>query len=345
MAIKILKPEDPRPVRRLICLLHGEPGVGKTTLAFSTDTAIMFDFDQGEHRGLNPSAVIPVKKWEDACDPNMASILADYDTVVVDTVGTAAKMLAYHLRGTNAMRIQDFGTLLTNMSNWMEAIRALDKDIVLIGHSRVDKRKKTVNGVEVEYEVIRPDMMGSSRNEIARYTDMMGYLHLHGNARLIEFQPREGIYAKDPVGLGTQQVPEGEYAVSGWLGRLLEQTRSQMNERHEEVANRIKRYAAERSEMETKARAADVHGLNEMMTELRNLRHKMPEVERLERARILRKIADDKGFVKSEESSGLVDVSAKPVEPSEDSYDEEPAGTGQQGMDIEREEERYSNVH
>ena len=60
MALKILSAAEPITVDRITLALYGDPGVGKTTLAFSADKPLLFDFDNGAHRASNRKDTVRV---------------------------------------------------------------------------------------------------------------------------------------------------------------------------------------------------------------------------------------------------------------------------------------------
>src|SRR5690348_5642891 len=92
MSLKITKASEPITVDRLNICLYGQPGAGKTSLAFTADAPLLLDFDQGAHRAANRKDTVRVQSWGDVAGVG-ADDLADYKTVVVDTAGRALDAL------------------------------------------------------------------------------------------------------------------------------------------------------------------------------------------------------------------------------------------------------------
>ena len=67
MAIPIIPADQALNVSAIITYIYADPGLGKTSLGFTADKAISFDFDRGAHRTgeLRRGAVVPVQQWSD----------------------------------------------------------------------------------------------------------------------------------------------------------------------------------------------------------------------------------------------------------------------------------------
>lgn len=50
MAIPIIPADQALNVSAIITYIYADPGLGKTSLGFTADKAISFDFDRGAHR-------------------------------------------------------------------------------------------------------------------------------------------------------------------------------------------------------------------------------------------------------------------------------------------------------
>lgn len=207
MALSIIPANQPLLVQAIIVYLYADPGLGKTSIGFTGDKAISFDFDKGSHRTgeLRRGAVVQVNRWADVANLTPQD-LAPYNTVVIDTVGAMLESIKTHLTLNSTNRQQD-GSLklkaqgLANnlFKQYVNTLIASGKDVVFIAHASEDQ-----SGDQVVY---RPDLGGKNRNELYRIADIMGYLTTvttgqGTNARVISFKPCPTHHAKNAGGLG-----------------------------------------------------------------------------------------------------------------------------------------------
>src|SRR5690606_9551046 len=90
MALKITRATDPIRVERLNVCLYGQPGAGKTSLAFTASRPLLLDFDQGAHRAAGRKDTVQVHHWGDVAGI-AAGDLSEFDTIIVDTAGRDRK--------------------------------------------------------------------------------------------------------------------------------------------------------------------------------------------------------------------------------------------------------------
>ena len=207
MAIPIIPADQALNVSAIITYIYADPGLGKTSLGFTADKAISFDFDRGAHRTgeLRRGAVVPVQQWSDI-ENITEQDLAPFNTVVIDTVGAMLESIKTHLLKTANNRQQD-GALklkaqgLANMKfkQYINTLLSFGKDVVFIAHASEDQ-----SGDQIIY---RPELGGKNRNELYRIADIMGYLTTvttgeGKNARVINFKPSPTHHAKNSGALG-----------------------------------------------------------------------------------------------------------------------------------------------
>lgn len=207
MALNIIPADQALNVNAIITYIYADPGIGKTSLGFTADKAVCFDFDRGSHRTgeLRRGAVVPVQQWSDI-ENIKEHDLASFNTVIIDTVGAMLESIKTHLLKTANNRQQD-GALklkaqgLANMKfkQYINTLLSFGKDVVFIAHASEDQ-----NGDKVIY---RPELGGKNRNELYRIADIMGYLTTvttgeGKNARVINFKPSPEHHAKNSGSLG-----------------------------------------------------------------------------------------------------------------------------------------------
>jgi hypothetical protein len=205
VSLKITKAADPIKVERLNLCIYAQPGIGKTSLAFTADAPLLLDFDQGAHRAANRKDTVRVTSWND-----VAAISADdlepYSTVVVDTAGRALDVLTADIIRRNpkagrggALTLQGYGTLKAEFIAWLKHLNGLGKDVVLIAH--MDEQR---NGDEI---IERLDVQGGSKGEIYKAADAMGRIAIRDGQRLLNFSPTDAAFGKNPGGLEPLVVP------------------------------------------------------------------------------------------------------------------------------------------
>ncbi|OTG81529.1 ATP-binding protein [Acinetobacter sp. ANC 4648] len=207
MAINIITADQPLLVQAIIVYLYADPGLGKTSIGFTGDKAISFDFDKGSHRTgeLRRGAVVQVQQWADVANLT-ANDLEPFNTIVIDTVGAMLESIKTHLmlNSTNkqkdgSLKLKAQGLANNIFKQYVNSLIASGKDVVFIAHASEDQ-----SGDQVIY---RPDLGGKNRNELYRIADIMGYLTTvttgeGRNARVISFKPCPTHHAKNAGGLG-----------------------------------------------------------------------------------------------------------------------------------------------
>ena len=211
MALNIIPADQALLVQAIIVYLYADPGLGKTSIGFTGDKAISFDFDKGSHRTgeLRRGAVVQVNQWSDVADLTVND-LQPFNTIVIDTVGAMLESIKTHLMLNNTNKQKD-GSLklkaqgLANniFKQYVNSFIASGKDVVFIAHASEDQ-----NGDQVIY---RPDLGGKNRNELYRIADIMGYLTTvttgeGKNARVISFSPCPTHHAKNAGDLGLKII-------------------------------------------------------------------------------------------------------------------------------------------
>ena len=206
MGLNIITAKEPIHIETIITFIYGDPGLGKTSLGFSAKNPILFDFDQGAHRsGHFRKDAVQIKQWSEVANFTAAD-LADYDTIIIDTVGRCLESIVDFLRsdsknlrrGSSELSIQGYGKLSSIFKSWLQLLRSMGKDIVLLAHTSEDKDGDNV--------IKRPDAIGGSKKEMYKVADQMAYLTQergqNGMERRLNFVPSDSYHAKDSGAIG-----------------------------------------------------------------------------------------------------------------------------------------------
>lgn len=251
MALKILAANEQITITRIIMALYGPPGVGKSSLSFTSDKPILFDFDTGAHRAANRKDTVQVSAWADVASVTVDDLSA-YNTVIIDTVGRALDMLAVDimrrepkLGRAGALSQQGWGRLKAEFLGWLRTIRDSGKDIILIAHG-----SEKISGEET---IERLDISGGTKDEVYKVADAMGRIAIREGKRMLDFDPTESAFGKNPAQLPRTAIPAP--AIDGqFLTKIIQQTKDSLNTMSEETRKeqeRVEKLLADFRALET----------------------------------------------------------------------------------------------
>lgn len=229
MALRITKASEPITVERLNTVIYGPPGLGKSSLAFTAETPLLLDFDNGSHRAANRKDTVRVNDWSDVAGIT-AEDLAPFKTVIVDTAGRALDTLTADIIRVNpkhgrggALTLQGYGELKARFTSFLKLLNSFGKDVVLIAH--MDEQR---NGDDI---IERLDVQGGSKGEIYKAADAMGRLVISNGKRQLRFSPTDAAFGKNPGQLEPLDVPDmtsGDF--DGFLAGVIDRIKARLNE-------------------------------------------------------------------------------------------------------------------
>lgn len=224
MAARLILPTDPIEVRQLCCLIYGQPGARKSSLAQTADEPITLAFDEGIYRAYGRRASALFDSWEDV----LSFDLSPYKTIVVDTAGMCLEKLALSIIADNpkhgnrlgGLSLQGYGVLKTQFAQWVQRIRQGGKDLVFTAHETEER-----NGDETYH---CPDLVGSNYNTLMNHCDLVGYSHFESGKRCISWNPTDRWMAKTPpCGWATMPLPDFGKEPK-FLARLIAEAKASM---------------------------------------------------------------------------------------------------------------------
>lgn len=259
MALKITRASDPIRVERLNVCIYGQPGAGKTSLAFTSSRPLLLDFDNGAHRAAGRKDTVQVHQWNDVATISQDDV-AEFDTIILDTAGRALDSLATDIIRRNpkagrggALTLQGYGTLKAEFVAFLKLLNGFGKDVVLIAH--MDEQR---NGDDI---IERLDVQGGSKGEIYKAADAMGRVFVKGGVRQLDFSPREGSFGKNPGQLDVLDIPHPDRDPAFLSGVI------------QSIKDKLNALTAEQSEMQAKleklreslADVEDAEGINSLL--------------------------------------------------------------------------------
>lgn len=176
----IKQPNEIIVEKTLKCLIYGQAGTGKSTLALSAPKPLLLDFDGGAKR-LNAEHKVPtvqIHDWKEVSEV-LKEDLSPFETIVVDTVGKMIDFIISDVCGLNNPRIQDWGKINVEFSQFCRKLNELKKNIIFVAHR--DNRKEGDNNVFI------PAIREKNYNTIVTELDLMGYIESKNGQRVITF--------------------------------------------------------------------------------------------------------------------------------------------------------------
>lgn len=239
MALNIVTSVQPIKIENVVTFIYGDPGIGKTSLAFSAKNAVLFDFDEGAHRAgkYRKSDTVPIRNWNEVARLNIRDF-DSYDTIIIDTAGRCLDMITATLKGDSKntrrdgqLTMQGYGKLGAIFADWLKTLRSFGKDIIILAHASEDKDGDNI--------IKRPDMVGGSKKEAYKIADMMGYMTVqdgnNGTIRRLNFIPSTAYLAKDSGSIGNITI-ESLDTHPDQMADIIHATKEHINSLSEEAA-------------------------------------------------------------------------------------------------------------
>jgi hypothetical protein len=192
-------------IQSLSLLIHADSKVGKTTLAATAPRPLILDAEGGtkflpgseflqelygrkpilhwwdpvqgpppRHDGTFDICVVNIRDWSTVVSTYQWLMQAghDFQSICVDSISEIQRRCRRNLKGTEAMRIQDWGVLLSEMERIIRDIRDLTLHptnplyvAMFIAESRETNGKK------------KPFMQGQIETALPFWMDIVGFLH------------------------------------------------------------------------------------------------------------------------------------------------------------------------
>lgn len=235
----IKKPSELQFATLIKELIYGQPGIGKTTLALSAPAPLLIDCDKGAHR-INPihlKDTVQVTSWEDI-DKVLNEDLSAYQTLIIDTAGKMIELMTDFIirndprmrQGDGSLALKGYGARKVMFKNLFSRVSMLGKNIIFVAHELEER--------DGDNRFVRPEIGGSSGNDLMKELDLVGYVQAIGKKRSISFDATEKYYGKNtcnlPERMEFQDVSKGDNSMmsaifSTYAGMLAEKGAMRVN--------------------------------------------------------------------------------------------------------------------
>ena len=216
----IRRSSDPIPQRNVHIVIHGEPGLGKTSLSFTFAKPVLhIDTTSGLERAVaniraDSIPLGPAYPFKDFFNWVLSSdfvtfINAEkYQSIAIDEIGTLldSHMSPYvtsldpsYRNSSGGLTLRGYGALGDTFRRLKDRIWSLGLDMISIAHS-----KEEGEGASKKMVLEIP---GKSKSIVYATADQLGYLHFVGDQLTLDFTKGRFFDAKDTARIGEVKIP------------------------------------------------------------------------------------------------------------------------------------------
>lgn len=214
--MKITRTTDPQEKPKIMMIVYGNGGVGKTTFSATAPKPLLVDCENGSKyfglRGIKMD-VAKVNVWSDMQGLFEVARSGEYDTIIIDPVGELMEKLKRYMieRGDKKLVQSDgspsmagWGWLKDTMRSTLKVLRDSGCHILIVAHVSEEKDEDKV--------LKRPMLMTKLSDEIINMVDIVGYMEVvkvdEGEKRIIRVDSASDKYlAKDRTGQLGKIIP------------------------------------------------------------------------------------------------------------------------------------------
>lgn len=247
MAYQLIRHDEPLPARNIIVILFGEPGVSKTSLAFTAENPVLWAFDaKGLDRAVNRKDAIKFDNWPDVLEYLESGEIErnGYKTGIIDTGGAMLDdFMAPYIVGLNdkygngmgGLGLSGYGIMKDVASKFFVAAEKKGIDLIFICHSETEK--------EGDNFIRNPKMTGGSRDILIQKTDLVGYMEMRNNKITLEFSPTSRHAGKNCAQFPALEIPHYEKdpaKFSIFMADIIKKTKGHMQKLNEAQVKAVK---------------------------------------------------------------------------------------------------------
>lgn len=280
----IVKPNELKfDDKKIVMIVAGVPGIGKTTFALSSPDPLLVDLDNGISRveARYRKDTIVVKSFGELENDLTKSDLSPYKTIVIDTGGKLLEMLKPVViakdpkngKKDGNLSLQGYGAVKREFARFINFVKSLDKHLIIIFHATEVNLENDTTGLRIRME-------GSSRDDVWDDVDIGGFIEMNGKKRTIGFSNCDRYYAKGTHGIhGVYEIPTLESgSKNNFLTNMFNKIKDDLNAETEELDNYTKVMA---SLMPSINNAVTVDDVNLAYGEIVSAKHYLTSKEEL----------------------------------------------------------------
>jgi hypothetical protein len=303
---KIVKADDPVSIERVWILIYGEPGIGKTTTAFSCNNPILLNFNKtGVNRAKNRKDHITITSWSELekNKKDLIEAIKGYDTIIFDTIEDMLNLLGTNLKESDyKLRKGGFAfwaALRDGFKDFMNLIDANNKDMFFITHI---KEKD-----EGEVRIKRPLISGQAYDFMIGLSDFIGYMHAQGKKRVLDFNVADTHYGKNPANFSPLEIPHFETDPE-WMKSIIEEMKSALSSSNEASKHAIDAFKSAKKELS----AMNGVSVEEINNYLEKYSEKLGKAQKKEIFESVTEKCKKLGYVWDKDQKGFYDPKPKP---------------------------------
>ena len=252
---------------------------------------------------------VEVTSWSDV-DEVLGEDLSAYKTIVFDTGGKLIDYMTDHLikvnpkfaQGDGTFSLKGYGARKIMFQNLLSRLHIMGKHVVFVAHEREER--------DGDNRFVRPEIGGSSGNDLIKELDMVAYMDAIGSKRTLHLSPQERYYAKNSLGLDEALHVPGIDKGNDFMTSIVEKYLQDVNQRREQS----KEYFEVLRVIEGKINAlTGCNDANEFIEKVHSMNHIWDT--KLRAASMLRKKAGELGLKYDREAGKYVEE--KPESPPE----------------------------